>query len=161
MAAVSVRGLGALLAMISLAGCATLAEVPRRILPDPDPARLMPVGSTWAVIAIAATALPADNGMLLRRERRWVVSGTTACNSFEARLTRKGDRVVIKDLSMTEMACLGYSAQQEAALTEALLRVDGVAPGENGDIVLVGDGVGLIALTQVLAPKPVPKATRR
>ena len=159
MAACSVRGLGAVLALVGLAGCAAMTEVPRRILPDSDPARLMPVGSTWAVTAIAATALPADNGMLLRRESRRKVSGTTACNSFSARLGRKGDRVVVDDLSITEMACLGHAARQEAALTAALLRVDGVAPGQGGGIVLTGEGVGLVALAPVPAPPP-PKAPR-
>ena len=159
MAACSVRGLGAALALIGLAGCASVTELPRRILPDPDPARLMPVGSTWAVTAIAATALPAENGMLLRRESRRKLTGTTACNSFSARLRRAGDRVVVDEFSITEMACVGYAAQQEAALTGALLRVDGVAPGLDGGIVLVGEGVGLIALAPVPAPPP-PRAAR-
>lgn len=159
MAACSVRALGAALALAGLAGCAAVTEVPRRILPDPDPARLMPVGSTWSVTAIAATALPADNGMLLRRESRRKVTGTTACNSFSARLGREGDKVVIDEFSITERACLGYSAQQEAALTGALLRVDGVAPGQGGGIVLTGEGAGLVALAPVPVPPP-PRAAR-
>lgn len=160
MAACSVRGLGAVLALIGLAGCAAVTEIPRRILPDPDPARLMPVGSTWAVTAIAATALPAESGMLLRRESRRKLTGTTTCNSFSARLGREGAHVVVDELAITEMACVGYSAQQEAALTGALLRVDGVAPGPDGGIVLTGEGVGLIALAPVPAPPPPPRAAR-
>ena len=154
------RRLGVVLALIGLAGCATIAEAPRRLLPGGDATRLMPVGSTWSVTAITATALPADNGMLLRRETRRRLAGTTACNTFGADLRRKGAGVAITDLGMTEMVCLGHSARQEAALADALLQVDGIAPGREGGIVLTGAGVGLVALAPVLATPPVPKAPR-
>lgn len=156
----TVRRLGAVAAVLALAGCMAMPEALRAVLPAGDPARLMPVGSTWAVTAIAGTALPADNGMLLRRESRRRLVGTTACNRFEARLAPRGRRVAVEDLAITGRACLGNPAQQEAALVAALAAIDGVAPGLHGGIVLTGGGTGLVALEAVVPPPPVPKAPR-
>lgn len=160
MAAMSLRLLAASAAVAAVAGCMAMPGSLRAVLPAGDPARLMPVGSTWGVTAIAQTALPAENGMILRRESRRRLVGTTACNQFEARLANRGPRLAIEDLSITERACLGNPAQQEAALVAALGAIDGVAPGVEGGIVLTRAGEGIVALSQVMPPPPVPKAQR-
>lgn len=160
MAGISLRRHGAALMIVALGGCMAMPEALRTVLPAGDPARLMPVGSTWGVTAIARTALPSENGMLLRRESRQRLVGTTACNQFEARLSHRGRNIAVTDLSITERACLGNPAQQEAALVAALAGIDGVALGVQGGIVLTRGGEGIVALSQVMAPPPVPKARR-
>lgn len=160
MAGISLRWRGAALIVLALAGCMAMPEALRTVLPAGDPARLVPVGSTWGVTAIARTALPSENGMLLRRESRQRLVGTTACNQFEARLTHRGRRLAIEDLSITGRACLGNPARQEAALVEALAGIDGVAPGVQGGIVLTRGGEGIVALAQVMPPPPARKARR-
>lgn len=160
MAGISLRRHGAALAVVALAGCMAMPEALRTVLPAGDAARLMPVGSTWGVTAIARTALPSENGMLLRRESRQRLVGTTACNQFEARLSLRGRAIAVTGLSITERACLGNPAQQEAALVAALAGIDGVAPGVQGGIVLTRGTEGIVALSPVMAPPPVPKARR-
>lgn len=159
MVGISLRLLGAAAVLAGVAGCMAMPDALRTVLPAGDPARMMPVGSTWGVTAIAQTALPADNGMLLRRESRQRLVGTTACNQFEARLSHRGRRLAVTDLSITERACLGHPAQQETALVSALASIDGVAPGVRGGIVLTREGEGIVALSQVMPPPPV-KAPR-
>lgn len=160
MAGISLRRFGAAVLVAMLAGCMAMPDALRTVLPAGDPARLIPVGSTWGVTAIAQTALPAENGMLLRRESRGRLIGTTACNQFEARLVHRGRGLAIEDLAITERACLGHPAQQEAALVAALTSIDGVAPGVGGGVVLTRGGAGMVALAQVMAPPPVRKARR-
>lgn len=146
----------ALLALPLLIACAPAGSPTGGLAPG-DPAQLLPVGSLWVVESLADFTLPADNGMLLRRDAD-TLSGTTACNRFVATLTVADEALQLGPVALTRRACLGHAARQEAAFTAALARIDGVAAVAGG---AADARPGHIALTEAgqplitLAPAPV------
>jgi heat shock protein HslJ len=82
------------------------------------------------------------------------VGGTAACNSYGGSVEVDGERLVLGDLSQTEMACDPPVMAAEAAYLAALRGVDSIS-GEGKSLVLAGAGVEL--RFEPLVPPPTAK----
>lgn len=139
------RSVPHVLGLMLLTACGPAPDSLRSTFPAGDVVQLLPQGSVWAVETITDFPLPADNGILLRRDARGL-NGTTACNQFRAPLSHEGDRIAIGPIMLTRRACLGNAAGQEAAFTNALGQVNGVADGGGGRVMLTRDGIAILTL---------------
>lgn len=139
------RSVPHVLGLMLLVACGPAPDSLRSTFAAGDVAQLLPQGSLWTVETIADFPLPADNGILLRRDAQGF-SGTTACNQFRAALSHEGNRIAIGPIMLTRRACLGNAAKQEAAFTSALGQVNEVAGGDGGRVMLTRDGITILTL---------------
>lgn len=80
-----------------------------------------------------------------REDAGWQLSGDAACNHLSAPYLTRGERILVGNVTMTQMACVGERAVLEAAFVQVLMRVDSYdIVGD--DLILFVDGQRLARL---------------
>ncbi len=97
-------------------------------------------GTSWTVASINGAPTPADARPTMVFEFDGSLSGSSGCNQYSGSFRTDGDRITVRDLASTMMACEAGVMAQEQAFTAALGGATTWRLTEQGNLQLEGSG---------------------
>lgn len=97
-------------------------------------------GTSWTVASINGAPTPPDARPTMVFEFDGSLSGSSGCNQYTGRFRTEGDRITVRDLASTMMACEAGAMALEQAFTAALGGATTWRLTEQGNLQLDGSG---------------------
>ena len=101
------------------------------------------IEGSWQAVTVAGEAVVAGHeptATFLATE----VSGTTGCNSYGGSYTYLDGRIVIGEMRMTLMACIGPIGDVESRFTQAMSEATAAAVDVEGRLVIEGSSGSVV-----------------
>ncbi|MDD8022492.1 MAG: META domain-containing protein [Paracoccaceae bacterium] len=131
---------------LPLAALALLALTACRDESAANPLAALPLGAEWRVTQISGTPVPADVSVTIGRAEEALLTGSSGCNRYNARIEPAGDQLKIGALAGTRMMCAPEVMIVEQAFHSTISRATGARM--TGDVLELTQGDKVLITAQ-------------